>query len=325
MAVNLAVKVGTLLLKNPVMLASGCCGYALEMEEFFDLSLLGGYCLKGLCAGGSEGNPPPRLCETPGGLINSIGLQNIGIEEFLREKAPKLRRVNSVMVANFYGHSVEEYAAAAEKLQAEPCIAALEMNISCPNVKTGGIAFGTDPKLVHEVTAACRKATRKPLWVKLTPNVTDITETARAAEAGGADALSCINTYPAMAIDVEKRAFKINTRSGGLSGPAIKPLAVRAVHLVSKAVKIPVVGIGGISTWADAIEFMLAGAAAVQVGTALFSNPNAPLEILKGMEEYCIRHGFKDVADLVGAARDFERPDCNLPSAVIVTGEKVRK
>ncbi len=314
MALNLGVRVGNLQLKNPVMLASGCCGYALEMEEFFDLSLLGGYCLKGLCEGGSEGNPPPRLCETPGGLINSIGLQNIGIEAFLKEKAPKLRKAGSVMVANFYGHSVDEYAAAAERLQAEPCIAALEMNISCPNVKTGGIAFGTDPKLVHEVTAACRKATAKPLWVKLTPNVTDITETAKAAEDAGADALSCINTYPAMAIDVERRAFKINTRSGGLSGPAIKPLAVRAVYLVSKAVKIPVVGIGGISTWADAVEFMLAGASAVQVGTALFSNPLAPLEILEGMREYCARHGVEEISTLTGAAKDFERPSCNLPS-----------
>ncbi len=314
MAVNLAVRVGSLALKNPVMLASGCCGYALEMEEFFDLSAIGGYCLKGLSVEGSEGNPPPRLCETPGGLINSIGLQNIGIEAFLMDKAPKLREVDSVMVANFYGHTVEEYVAAAEKLNAEPCIAALEMNISCPNIKTGGIAFGTDPKLVHEVTKACRRVTRKPLWVKLTPNVTDITETASAAEDGGADALCCINTYPAMAIDVERRAFRINTRSGGLSGPAIKPLAVRAVYLVSKAVKIPIAGIGGISSWVDAVEFMLAGASAVQVGTALFSNPLAPLEILEGMREYCERHEVEDISSLTGAARDFERPNCNLPS-----------
>ncbi len=317
MAVDLRVRVGGLALKNPVLLASGCCGYALEMAEFFDLAALGGYCLKGLSLQGSEGNPPPRICETPGGMINSIGLQNVGLQVFVEEKAPALRGVDSAVVANFYGSTVEEYVAVARALDAEPCVAALEMNISCPNVEVGGIQFGTDPKAVHAVTRACRAAVVKPLWVKLSPNVTDITVTARAAEEGGADALSCINTYPAMAIDVERRAFKINSRSGGLSGPAIKPLAVRAVHMVSRAVKIPVVGIGGIATWADAVEFMLAGACAVQVGTALFADPTAPLDILAGIEEYCARHGFARAADLVGAVGEFERPGCNLPGRVI--------
>jgi len=316
-AVSLEVAVGSLRLKNPVMLASGCCGYALDMEGHFDLEALGGYALKGLRLGGSEGNPPPRVCETPGGMINSIGLQNVGVEVFLTEKAPKLRRYKgTAFVANFYGNTVEEYVAAARALDAEECISALEMNISCPNVKVGGIQFGTDPASVHEVTKACRDAVGKPLWVKLSPNVTDITQTARAAEDGGADALCCINTYPAMAIDIERRAFKINTKSGGLSGPAIKPLAVRAVYLVSQAVKIPVVGIGGIASWADAAEFMLAGASAVQVGTVLFADPTAPLDILRGLASYCERQGFTSVAQLTGAVREFERPDCNLPHRV---------
>lgn len=317
MAVDLTARVGSLTLKNPVMLASGCCGYALDMRDHLDLESLGGYALKGLRLGGSEGNPPPRVCETPGGMINSIGLQNVGVEVFLAEKAPELRPyTGTAFVANFYGNTVEEYVAAARALDAEPCIAALEMNISCPNVKVGGIQFGTDPKSVFEVTQACRAAIQKPLWVKLSPNVTDITVTARAAVDGGADALCCINTYPAMAIDVERRAFKINTKQGGLSGPAIKPLALRAVYAVSQAVRVPVVGIGGIATWADAVEFMLAGAAAVQVGTVLFADPTAPLDILRGLEDYCARHGFARSADLVGAVREFERPDCNLPSKV---------
>lgn len=317
MAVNLSVAVGSLRLKNPVLLASGCCGYALEMAEYFDLECLGGYALKGLRLGGSEGNPPPRVCETPGGMINSIGLQNVGVETFLAEKAPKLRQYKETrFIANFYGNTVEEYVAAASTLDAEPCIAALEMNISCPNVKVGGIHFGTDPGAVREVTRACRDAVKKPLWVKLSPNVTDITLTARAAEEGGADALSCINTFPAMAIDVERRAFKINTKQGGLSGPAIKPLAVRAVYQVSQAVKIPVVGIGGVATWSDAVEFLLAGASAVQVGTALFADPACPLDILAGIEAYCERHGISDVSELTGAAREFERPVCNLPNRV---------
>lgn len=317
MAVNLRVTVGALTLKNPVLLASGCCGYALEMADHFDLDALGGYALKGLRMGGSEGNPPPRVCETPGGMINSIGLQNVGVESFLAEKAPKLRQYSEThFVANFYGNSVEEYVAAAKALDAEPCIAALEMNISCPNVKVGGIHFGTDPIAVREVTRACKEAVKKPLWVKLSPNVTDITLTARAAEEGGADALSCINTFPAMAIDVERRAFKINTKQGGLSGPAIKPLAIRAVYQVSQAVRIPVVGIGGIATWSDAVEFLLAGASAVQVGTALFGDPTCPLDILEGMEEYCERHGIQNVSELTGAVREFERPVCNLPGKV---------
>ncbi|MEJ2421354.1 MAG: dihydroorotate dehydrogenase [Acidobacteriota bacterium] len=308
MAVEMSVKIGAVRLSNPVLLASGCCGYGLDMESHLDLNAVGGVCLKGLSMSGSEGNPPPRICETPAGMLNSIGLQNVGVPEFRRTYAPKLRKYRTAFIANFYGHTVEEYVAAARALDEEPVVAALEMNISCPNIRQGGISFGTDPRSVHEVTAACRRVCGKPLWVKLSPNVTDITVTARAAQDAGADALTCINTLPGMAIDVERRTFKINTKTGGLSGPALRPVAVRMVYQVAQAVKIPVVGIGGISKASDALEFLLAGAQAVQVGTALFTNPQAPLDILEGIEDYCSRHGFGAAGDLSGAVEDDRSP-----------------
>ena len=298
---NLSVKVGSLELKNPVLLASGCCGYGVDMEPLLDVGALGGVCLKGLSMAGSEGNPPPRIWETGGGMMNAIGLQNMGIPAFLRDVAPRLPGLGTHFVANFYGKTVGEYAEAAAALSGEASISALEMNISCPNIAEGGIAFGTDPDMVYKVTRAVRDATKKQLWVKLSPNVSDITATAKAAEDAGADALSCINTIPAMAIDVEKRAFRLWNKIGGLSGPALKPVAVRMVYQVSRAVKVPVVGIGGIMSAQDSIEFILAGAVAVQVGTALFVDPGSPLKILGGIREYCDRHGVKDISELVGA------------------------
>jgi dihydroorotate dehydrogenase (NAD+) catalytic subunit len=302
--VDLSTAVGAIRLNNPVMLASGCCGYGTDMEPHLDLNRLGGVCLKGLSMAGSEGNKPPRIWETGGGMINAIGLQNIGVARFLAEKAPTLRTYDTAFVANFYGHTVDQYVEAAAALGEEPALAALEMNISCPNIQEGGIQFGTDPASVYKVTKACRDATKKPLWVKLSPNAADVTATAKAAEDAGADALTCINTMPAMAIDVEKREFRISNKIGGLSGPALKPIAVRIVYQVSKAVSLPVVGIGGIFTAADALEFLLAGAKAVQVGTALFVDPQCPYTILNGIEDYCRRHGFPSVEALVGQIQD---------------------
>jgi dihydroorotate dehydrogenase (NAD+) catalytic subunit len=304
MGVDLSVSVGSIRLNNPVMLASGCCGYGTDMEPHLDLNRLGGVCLKGLSMAGSEGNRPPRIWETQGGMINAIGLQNIGVERFLGEKAPKLRTYDTAFVANFYGHTVDQYVEAARALGEESALAALEMNISCPNIQEGGIQFGTDPASVYKVTRACRDVTNKPLWVKLSPNAADVTATAKAAQDAGADALTCINTMPAMAIDVERREFRISNKIGGLSGPALKPIAVRIVYQVTKVVTIPVVGIGGVATAADALEFLLAGAKAVQVGTALFVDPQCPYTILSGIQDYCVRHGFPSVESLVGQIKD---------------------
>lgn len=304
MGIDLSVQIGSLTLKNPVMLASGCCAYGTEMEEYLDLARVGGVCLKGLSLNGSEGNPPPRIWETQGGMLNAIGLQNVGVKVFLEEKVPLLEGTDTVFVANFYGSKVEEYVATARALDAIDMLSALEMNISCPNISEGGIHFGTKPESVLALTKACREATKKPLWVKLSPNAADVAEIARAAEEGGADALTCINTMPAMAIDIEKRTFRLSNRIGGLSGPAIKPVAVRVVYQVSRAVSIPVVGVGGISKAEDVVELMLAGASAVQVGTALFTDPYCPLDIIAGIEDYCERHGFKSVSELTGAVND---------------------
>jgi dihydroorotate dehydrogenase (NAD+) catalytic subunit len=304
MGVDLSVTIGSVRLKNPVMLASGCCGYGTDMEPHLDLNRLGGICLKGLSMAGSEGNRPPRIWETGGGMINAIGLQNVGVSTFLSQKAPGLRAYDTAFVANFYGHTVDQYSEAARALGDEPALAALEMNISCPNIQEGGIQFGTDPASVYKVTKACREATEKPLWVKLSPNASDVTATAKAAQDAGADALTCINTMPAMAIDVERRQFRISNKIGGLSGPALKPIAVRVVYQVTRAVSIPVIGIGGIATAADALEFILAGAKAVQVGTALFIDPQCPYTILGGIEEYCQRHGFASVESLVGQVEE---------------------
>lgn len=297
---NLGVTIGGLNLKNPVMTASGTFGYGEEYAEFFDLGLLGAVVVKGLSLQPKEGNPPPRTIETSSGMLNAIGLQNIGVEDFIREKLPFLRRFNTNVIVNFFGDTVDEYAAAAERLSGAEGVHGLEMNISCPNKQEGWIVFGTDPKVTYKVVGAARKAANLPLIVKLSPNVTDITLTARAAEDAGADALSLINTITGMAIDINTRRPKLANITGGLSGPAIKPVAIRMVWEVYKAVNIPIIGMGGIMDHEDAVEFMLAGARAVGVGTANFVDPESAVKIVRGIERYLVDHGIDDVDELIG-------------------------
>lgn len=297
-----AVELAGLRLKNPVMTASGTCGYAEELAPYADLSGLGAVVVKTITLLPRVGNPAPRIAETPSGMLNSIGLQNVGIEAFLREKLPILRRLKVPILVNIAGKSVEEYAELAKRLEGVPGVSALELNISCPNV-AGGLDFGTDPRLTREVVRAVKQATGVPVIPKLSPNVTDITVIARAAADGGADALSLINTLLGVAIDPHSRRPKIHTVTGGLSGPAIKPIALRMVWQVAQAVPLPLIGIGGIQTGEDAVEFLLAGATAVQVGTATFVDPRAPLKVRDGIAAYCARHGVRDVRDLVGALR----------------------
>ncbi len=297
---NLEVKIGKMTLKNPVMTASGTFGYGEEYAEFVDLSRIGAVVVKGLSLLPKEGNPPPRVVETASGMLNAIGLQNIGIEKFISDKLPFLRRVDTAVVVNFFGDSVAEYAGAAERLSSEEGIHALEMNISCPNKQAGWCIFGTDPKVTREVVTAVRKATHLPLIVKLSPNVTDIALMARVAEDSGADAVSLINTITGMAIDIRTRRPKLANITGGLSGPAVKPVAVRMVYEVFKAVKIPIIGMGGIMTAEDAVEFMIAGASAVAVGTANFVRPKVTTEILDGIMMYMKEQGLEDIGSLTG-------------------------
>ena len=297
---DLRVKVGGLALQNPIIAASGSCGYGEELHPFVDLNQLGAVAVKGLSLQPRPGNPAPRLVETTAGMLNSVGLQNIGIEAFLRDKLPRLRQYRTHVVVNFFGNSPEEYAAVAARADEAEGVAALEANISCPNVRHGGMLFGSDARLTAEVVREARRATQLPLWVKLSPNVTDITEIARAAEDAGADAISLINTVLGMAIDVETRRAELPLGTGGLSGPAVKPVALRMVWQVSQAVGIPVVGMGGIMTGRDALEFLLAGAAACQVGTASFVDPAACRKIVTEMERYLRRHGIGTAAELCG-------------------------
>ena len=297
----LSVEIGSLKLRNPVMTASGTFGYGEEFKEYVDLEKIGAFVTKGLSLKPRAGNPTPRIVETPGGMLNAIGLQNVGIDAFIQKKVPFLRTVNTPAIANFFGYTPDEYAELAARLDAIPEVAALEVNISCPNVKQGGIVFGTDPACAASVVAACRAATSKTLIVKLSPNVTDIVEMAQACEGAGADALSVINTLTGMAIDLERRRPVLANVTGGLSGPAIKPIALRMVWQVSKAVKVPVIGIGGIMSAIDALEFILAGATAVQVGTASFVNPGAAQEIAEGMEQWLAARGIADITSLIGA------------------------
>jgi dihydroorotate dehydrogenase (NAD+) catalytic subunit len=299
---NLSVRIGSLELKNPVMTASGTFGYGEEYAEFFDLSSLGAVVVKGLSLLPKEGNPPPRIVETASGMLNAIGLQNIGIQRFIEEKIPFLRTYDTKVIVNFFGDSIEEYVVAAERLSSVDGIHALEMNISCPNKQAGWCIFGTDPKVTTQVVSAVRKATKLPLIVKLSPNVTDISLMARVAVDAGADALSVINTLTGMAIDIKTRKPKLANRTGGLSGPAIKPVAVRMVYEVFKAVKVPVIGMGGIMHADDAIEFLLAGATAVAVGTANFVNPRATIDILDGIITYMKDEKVEDINLLKGAA-----------------------
>ncbi len=288
--VNLAVEIAGLKLKNPVMVASGTFGFGQEYSELFDLNQLGALVTKSVTLNPREGNPPPRIVETPAGMLNSIGLQNEGIKYFLENHLPFLSRYQVPLVVNIAGESVEEYAELARTLSQEPRVQAIEVNISCPNVKKGGMAFGIDPGMTGEVIAAVKKACHQPVIAKLTPNVTDITLLARAAADAGADALSLINTLVGMAIDIESGSSRLGTLTGGLSGPAIRPIAVRMVYEVCRAVRVPVIGIGGIVSGSDAVEFLLAGAKAVQVGTANFLESAAPLRIIKEIEEYVHRH-----------------------------------
>ncbi|MBF0517068.1 MAG: dihydroorotate dehydrogenase [Nitrospirae bacterium] len=300
MVVNLSVNIGGIQLKNPVITASGTFGYGVEYAEFFDLNQIGAITVKGLSPRPAEGNAPGRIWETPCGMLNAIGLQNIGIDAFIKDKLPQLRQYDTKIIANFFGDTIEEYAEAAAALSAADGVAALEMNISCPNKHAGWIAFGTDPALTEKVVAAARAATKLPLIVKLSPNVASIAGMAVAGENGGADALSVINTITGMAVDIETRRPRLSNIVGGLSGPAIRPIAVRMVYQAARAVKIPIIGMGGIMTGTDAVEFILAGASAIAVGTANFVNPAACLEILGGIKDYMERHKIDDINTLVG-------------------------
>ena len=298
---NLGVEIAGLRFKNPLIAASGTFGYGIEYEEILDLSRLGGLVSKGLYMEPRDGNPVPRIAETPSGLLNAIGLQGIGIKAFVRDVAPRVARHDTVHLVNVCGDTVEEYAEVARVCDGVPGIHGLEINISCPNVKKGGIAFGGDPRMTHDVVAAVRKATRLPVIPKLSPNVTDIALLARAAEEGGADALSCINTLLGLAIDVETRRPKLAYGTGGLSGPAIRPVAVRMAWQAAQAVGIPVIGIGGISSANDALEFLIAGCPAVQIGTANFVHPGVHEHILADLESWLERQGLDDIRDVVGS------------------------
>jgi len=300
-APDLSVKLGPLRLKNPVLTASGTCGYGEEMAPYFDLALLGGIVTKSLSLKPREGNAPQRLAETPAGMLNSIGLQNIGVEAFIHDRLPSLAGKGLAIIASIFGFAIEEFETLAERLEGRPGIAALELNISCPNTSRGGVEFGVDPDSTRRVTEAVRKRTRLPVIVKLSPSVTDISLIARAALDGGADILSLVNTFFGMVVDVEKRRPVLSTGSGGLSGPAIRPMAVHLVAKLARAVKAPLIGIGGIGSGEDAMQFILAGASAVQVGTATFVDPCAAPRTVEGIDEYCRRHGVTKLADLVGA------------------------
>jgi dihydroorotate dehydrogenase (NAD+) catalytic subunit len=300
---NLFVNIGGITLKNPVMTASGTFGYGKEFESFVDLNRLGGIIVKGLSLNPSKGNAPPRIIETPCGMLNAIGLENIGIEEFIAEKIPFLKTIDTPVFVNIYGKTIEEYAKLASRIEEIDAISGIEVNISCPNVKAGGVAFGVDCNAAAAVVAAVRKQTAKPLMVKLSPNVTDIVDIARSVEGAGADSISLINTITGMLIDIETRSPKLANITGGLSGPAIKPVALRMVWQVARAVNVPVIGIGGICTAEDALEFLIAGACAVQVGTANFVNPKATMEILDGIEQYLVKFQMDDIIQLIGSLK----------------------
>lgn len=297
---QLGVTIGSLKLNNPVLTASGTFGYGEEFSDFIDLDRLGGFIVKGTTLEPRQGNDYPRMVETPSGMLNAVGLQNKGVDYFIENIYPRLTKYTSEIIVNISGSSVEDYAKVAEKLNALPRINAIEVNISCPNVKTGGMAFGTTASGAASVTKAVRKAFDKTLIVKLSPNVTDITEIARAAESEGADAVSLINTLMGMSIDVERQRPHLSTYTGGLSGAAVRPVAVRMVWQVHKAVKIPVIGLGGIMSGRDAVEFILAGATAVEIGTANFINPKVTVEIVEFIDDYCRRHGVSDINQLIG-------------------------
>jgi dihydroorotate dehydrogenase (NAD+) catalytic subunit len=295
------VNVGALRLSNPILAASGTFGYGIEFAHLVDLNRLGGIVVKGLSLEPIAGAPAPRLCETPSGMLNAVGLQNIGVRAFVEEKLPALRQYRTAVIANVFGNTLEEYVGVIRVLEDAEGLAAYELNISCPNTAHGGIQFGSDPQMVSEVVSAARQAARRPLWVKLSPNVTDIGVIARAAENAGADALTVANTYQAMSIDVQTRRSKLGRATGGLSGPAIKPITLRLVHEARRAVKIPVVGLGGIEKADDVLEYVIAGASAVQVGTANFSQPRACVDILNRLEKSCRSNNINSINSLIGS------------------------
>ena len=297
---DLSVKIGNLRLKNPVMTASGTFGYGLEYADFVNLSDLGGIIVKGTTLNPREGNPYPRMAETAQGMLNCVGLQNKGVDYFCTHIYPLIKDVDTAMIVNVSGNSPEDYAACAARINELPGIPAIELNISCPNVKQGGMAFGTSPEGAASVVRAVRAAYDKTLIVKLSPNVTSITDIALAVQDAGADAVSLINTLMGMAIDAERRKLVLSIGTGGLSGPAVKPVALRMVYQVARAVHIPVIGLGGISSATDAVEFLLAGASAVQIGTANFIDPSVSVKVVRGIDDYLVRHGFASVQDIVG-------------------------
>ena len=303
MTPNLSVDLCGVTLKNPVMVASGTFGSGEEFSEFLDLNRLGAVVTKGVASIPWPGNPTPRICETPSGMLNAIGLQNAGYEVFAKRDLKFLEKYDTKVIVNVCGHSAEEYIDCVEKLSAESRPDLLEINISCPNVKEGGIAFGTSPAGVEKITAAVKKAARQPVIMKLSPNVTDIAEIARAAEAGGADGLSMINTLTGMKIDIRRRTFALANRTGGLSGPAIHPVAVRMVWQCAQAVKIPIIGMGGIASAEDALEMIMAGASAVSVGTANFHDQTATMKIIDGIQQYLEENSIKDIRELIGCVK----------------------
>lgn len=300
---DLRVSIGSLALRNPVLVASGTFGYGNDVTELSDVSRIGGIVTKSLSMKPRDGNPPDRIVETAGGMLNSIGLANIGVHDFIRNRLPALRKLDTAIVANIAASSIEEYCAVLSLLEGEEGIHAYEINVSCPNVKEGGLSFGTSAPMTAEITRRLRALTKRPLVIKLTPNVTHVSEFARVCAAEGADAVSLINTLVGMAIDHRKRTPKLSTVTGGLSGPAIKPVALAKVYEVAQAVKIPILGIGGIMTTEDAVEFLLAGAVAVQVGTANFIDPSASMKIADGLGRYCDEQGIARVTELVGALK----------------------
>jgi len=301
---NLNIKIGKLQLKNPVMTASGTFGYGREYSDFMDISRIGGIFVKGTTIRERQGNAYPRMAETPSGMLNAVGLQNKGVDYFINHIYPTIKNLDTNIIVNVSGSTVEEYVETAEKLNSLEKIPAIELNISCPNVKEGGMAFGTSCLSAAQVVGAVRRAYKNDLIVKLSPNVTDISEIALAVEAEGADSVSLINTLLGMAINAEKRKPILSTITGGLSGPAVKPIALRMVWQVAKAVKIPVIGLGGIMNAADAIEFMLAGASAIQIGTANFIDPTVSIKVIDGINDYLDRHGFQSVTDIIGALEE---------------------
>ncbi len=297
--IDLSTNIAGVQFGNPVIMASGTYGFGKEYSEYVDLNQIGGISVKGLTLKERKGNKPPRIAETPAGILNSVGLQNPGVEVFIKEDLPFLKKYKTKIIANIAGNTIEEYCEMAEIL-GDSQVDAIEMNVSCPNVKAGCLAFGTSPKGIEEITSAVKKYCKQPLIVKLTPNVSDIKSIAMAAEGAGADCISLINTILGLAIDINKKKPILANNFGGLSGPAVKPIALRMVYEAAHSVKIPVIGMGGISSWEDAVEFMLAGASAVMVGTANFVNPTIPIEIVNGIEKYLEHHGHTGLDEIIG-------------------------